>query len=163
VSCYEVAKDFAGPVATIVIALAAGYITWSYNKKQVMIAQDKLKFDLFEKRYEFFEASKQLLQVLFNQIGKESHLDVDGILKLRMKLDEGRFFFGPEVQTFFKELDEFANELIDELLAYGETQREHKSLRESTAKVGKLTNRLANYRRSLPQVFEKDLGFRQLT
>jgi hypothetical protein len=42
---YDILKDFAGPVATICVAAVAGFITWSFNRRQLIIAKDKLKFD----------------------------------------------------------------------------------------------------------------------
>ena len=63
---YEILKDFAGPVVTLIAASVAGTITFVLARIQARIAKsqrdialDKLKFDLFQKRYEIYEASKQ--------------------------------------------------------------------------------------------------------
>jgi hypothetical protein len=35
---YQVAKDFAGPTATIIASIAAGFITWTFASRQVKVA-----------------------------------------------------------------------------------------------------------------------------
>ena len=51
---YDVLKDFASPVITLITALIAGFITFTFNRNQAQLARsqrdialDKLKFDLF--------------------------------------------------------------------------------------------------------------------
>jgi hypothetical protein len=53
---YDVLKDFASPVITLITALIAGFITFTFNRNQAQLARsqrdialDKLKFDLFRK------------------------------------------------------------------------------------------------------------------
>jgi hypothetical protein len=65
---YQFFKDFAGPMVTLLAAGAAGFITYTFARIQARIAQsqrdialDKLKFDLFEKRYESIRQRKRFL------------------------------------------------------------------------------------------------------
>lgn len=56
---YQCVKDFAGPFATIVAAIAAVSVTWYFARQQTKIAQEqanvakqKLHHDIFERQYE---------------------------------------------------------------------------------------------------------------
>jgi hypothetical protein len=68
-STYDLLKDFAGPVAAIVGAFAASIVAFSLGQAQWRIAAsqrdialDKLKFDLFHRRYEVYQAAKGILE-----------------------------------------------------------------------------------------------------
>lgn len=65
---YQIFKDFAGPIATIIAALAAAgvttYFAWHQKniaKEQADIAREKLRHDLYERRYRVFDATRKLL------------------------------------------------------------------------------------------------------
>jgi len=58
-------------MVTLLAAGAAGFITYTFARIQARIAQsqrdialDKLKFDLFERRYEIYQATKVLLEYM---------------------------------------------------------------------------------------------------
>jgi hypothetical protein len=60
---YQLIKDFAGPVATIIAAFAAvsvtGYFAWQQRKiavEQARVAKEKLRYDLFDRRLEIFSS-----------------------------------------------------------------------------------------------------------
>jgi hypothetical protein len=61
VDCYSVARDFAGPFATVVAAATAVFVTWRLGSRQATIAQqqadlarEKLRHDLYNRRFEIF-------------------------------------------------------------------------------------------------------------
>ena len=69
---YQVFKDFAGPIATIIAAFAAVSVTWRFAwrqtqiaKEQADIAKQKLLHDVFERQYErryrIYRAARKLL------------------------------------------------------------------------------------------------------
>jgi hypothetical protein len=58
---YQIFKDFAGPVATIIAAFAAVRVTAYFAKEQADIAREKLCHDLYERRYRVFDATRKLL------------------------------------------------------------------------------------------------------
>jgi hypothetical protein len=65
-STYDILKDFAGPVAAIVGAFAASMVAWSLGRPQWRIAAsqrditlDKLKFDLFQRRYGVYQVARK--------------------------------------------------------------------------------------------------------
>jgi hypothetical protein len=58
---YQIFKDFAGPVATIIASLAAVSVTWHLAQRQTKIAEDqadlareKLRHELYNRRFEIF-------------------------------------------------------------------------------------------------------------
>jgi hypothetical protein len=66
---YELIKDFTSPVVTLSAAIVAGLITITFARIQANIAEsqrdialDRLKFDLFQRRYDIYEAAKQLIE-----------------------------------------------------------------------------------------------------
>jgi hypothetical protein len=68
---YAFFKDFAGPIATTVAAAVAAWINFYFNRMQVRItatqadiALEKLKLDLFDKRYVIYSAAKHLIEYL---------------------------------------------------------------------------------------------------
>jgi hypothetical protein len=78
------------------------------------------------------------------------------IKKLRLKLDEARFFFPPDTREFCEEIDGLAYTV---LVAFylSEKRPEHVQRREEA----KIT--LSKYHRDLAKRFERDLGLEQLT
>jgi type II secretory pathway pseudopilin PulG len=78
---YEILKDFAGPVATIIASITAAGITWYFASRQAQIAQqqadtakqqastafDQLRYNLFEKRYAIYNTARELISVVVNQ------------------------------------------------------------------------------------------------
>ena len=101
----KILETFASPVATIIAAGAAVWVAYKFGsiqagiareqaetaKVQKDIAYDRLKYDLFEKRYEVYDAAKRLIEAIF----AKTPIDVADpkIRELRLKLDEARFFF----------------------------------------------------------------------
>lgn len=53
---YEILKDFAGPVATIVAAVAAVRVTAHFAREQARLASEKLRYDLFDRRLSIFNS-----------------------------------------------------------------------------------------------------------
>jgi hypothetical protein len=161
---YDVLKDFAGPVATMTVAVVAGYITWSYNKKQVEIARERLKLDLYEKRYEFYKTTKQIIITLINRVS-EGKGQVQDLHDLKAKLTEAPFFFGPDVCDVMKQLVAFieplfiASELHAAQAAAGEPGPENPEI----TKIKALTViMLKSGIDDLPGKFAKEMSFKRL-
>lgn len=72
---YQALKDFAGPVATVIAAATAVFVTWRLGRKQrdiaerqaatacqqARLAEVRLQHDLFERRFAVFDAVRDLL------------------------------------------------------------------------------------------------------
>jgi hypothetical protein len=61
---YEILKDFAGPVATVIVAAFVGWITWSHNTTQTALARYNLRINLFERKYAIYVAARETLSYL---------------------------------------------------------------------------------------------------
>ncbi len=173
---------FAGPIATVIASAAATTIAWKFGstqaeiahsqactaeaqrliaRGQLEIAYDKLKHDLFQKRYEVYLAAKGVIEAIFNQ----SPINVaDPKLKeLRLKLDEARFFFPADTRSLCENIEKrvYAAMTADHAArGYSEDRVERMELRD---KQSKAEIELANIYPELAQKFERDLGFDQLT
>lgn len=79
---YQIFKDFAGPIATIIAAVAAvavtAYFAWHQKKiakEQANIAVEKLRHDLYDRRYRVFDAARNLLcEIAVHRIASEDDL-----------------------------------------------------------------------------------------
>ena len=118
---YSVAKDFAGPLATVLAAGTAVGVTYYFNKRQADvsaaqrdIALDKLKLDAFEKRYEIYSQARELLSYV-SQLHDFGKIDSGKIRDLRIKIDEARFFFGASLRAFLNDMDREAESLLENL------------------------------------------------
>ena len=70
------------------------------------IAYDRLKQDFFEMTYEIYNAAKKLIEAVYKE-APVNPADPE-IKKLRLKLDEARFFFPPDTREFCEEIDGLA-------------------------------------------------------
>ena len=171
ISWLTLVKDFAGPVATLLAAGVATLIAFLFGriqarvaKTQAAIALDKLKFDLFEKRYAVYMAAKQLIEYVIMQHDIDN-VDSAKVRALYIKIDEARFFFDADVRSFLKQITDASESL---LAAMGARQRlgnppndtEWKTFTEIlSASTTALNTRYAE----LPGKFEESLAFRQVT
>jgi hypothetical protein len=89
-------------IAPIVISCAALAISWFFSSTQKRMADAKLNFDVFGKRYEIYEATRSLIDRVKKQEHAGSH--PTELRALGLKLDEGCFFFDRSTQLFLKEV-----------------------------------------------------------
>jgi hypothetical protein len=167
---YVILKDFAGPVVTLIAASVAGAITFMFARIQVRLAKsqrdialDKLKFDLFQKRYEIYEATKALLEYV-PFVTEIEQCDATKVRSLYVKLDEARFYFPQGICAF-----------LDDIHAHCELFFSHLSMRDQVSvddaeRWGKAGELLASDQAmlraiyaSLPTIFSDSLAFKQLT
>jgi len=162
-------KDFAGPIATIVAALAAVIVTVIFGLRQAAtadaqkeIALDKLKQDVFERRYKVYATARLLLKEVLHQHDFEK-IDHNKILEFRMVLDEARFFFGPSIRKFLSEMDAAAESLLQALAAKWQNDaRQEPAWSQTMQQLGDATKKLSAIYTQLPEKFETSLRFDQL-
>ena len=170
---YSAAKDFASPVATVVAASAALLVTFYFNKRQAEISTaqrdislDKLKFDAFEKRYEVYSQAKDLMYFVLQQNDFEA-LDYEEFKKLRAKLQEARFFFGPTVRSFLGEIDQIAESIIESLagrfLMEGKGKYDGIEWAKTREQLEKDRTTLRSLYEEMPSRFESSLQLSLLT
>jgi hypothetical protein len=90
-------KDFAGPLATLFAALVAAIITAAFGYVQFVLARsrrdialDKLKFDLYEKRYQVYVITKTMLEYQLG-IRDAGELTPEKIEELVVSMNQARF------------------------------------------------------------------------
>jgi hypothetical protein len=163
----ENARAFVGPVATVIASIVAAVFAtaqWCVAKAQKDIAYDKLKLELFEKRYAIYEAAKELIEYILQGKGGRVE-DVAFMRKHYITLDEARFFFDPEIQTLLTNVHE---ECEGYLVTVAERDMlnpevDPKAWREMGEKVANQRAKLREMAESLPKYFENALAFKQAT
>jgi hypothetical protein len=173
-SWYDLFHDFAGPVATIIAATAAFYLTWRFGSQQVTIAAqqaviaktqantalDRLRYDLFEKRYHIYDTAKQLMRISINDSGKKEFSAHD-VIPLYLILDEAAFFFPANTCAF---LDSMRTDCQKLIVANADKQNPNYTYSQvENDEIQSITRRLVNTLASMPKHFETDLKFSQLT
>jgi hypothetical protein len=118
---YQFFKDFAGPIATIIAALTALRVTWYFSSRQQKIAQEqadiareKLRHDLYDRRYRVFDAARRLLaQITSQRIASDEDLR-------RFVIDTGDavFLFDDDTDAYLKDIRSRAQNLqsLDHLM-----------------------------------------------
>lgn len=149
---YYFFKDFAGPLATVIASVIAGvfiYRQWKTAEKQAETALDQLRYNLFEKRFAIYEDVRQLLNSL--RYGP----DCDGfkVGKHFTVMDKAIFFFSPETCAWLQSLQDDCVKFLE--------ARESKST--NPTEYERSSRHLSEQYRRMPERFQKELGFRQLT
>ena len=107
---YEAFRDFAGPIATIIAATAAAFVTYRLGTNQVSIAreqarfakansrlaQQKLVLDLFDKRWTITTELRETVAEVLTQ----GHVGEHAWRKFHLAGERAAFLFGPEVTTY---------------------------------------------------------------
>jgi hypothetical protein len=162
---YEILKDFAGPVATIIASATAARITFYFASRQAQIAQqqaetamqqantsfDQLRLNLFEKRYAIYNTARELIALVVN----ESTVQGSEVVPLHAALNEAEFFFCPEICDWLRTLREQCNNLL--------ILRSTQHLPGAPAsKIAALSTHLVDLLTEMPRRFENELGFRHV-
>jgi type II secretory pathway pseudopilin PulG len=163
---YEILKDFAGPVATIIASITAAFITWRFASWQARIAQqqaetakqqantafDQLRYNLFEKRFAIYNIARELVALVIN----ESNVQGSDVVPLHAKLNEAEFFFPKDICDWLRKLREDCNNLL--------ILRSTVHLPNAPAsEIATRSTRLVDTLIEMPHRFEKELGFRHVT
>jgi hypothetical protein len=103
-----------GPEATIVASLVAALFAAAQvcvARALKNIAYDKLKLALFEKYYAIYSAAKKLIEGIRGGRGSRIE-DANFFLQHYITLDEARFFFDCEMQSFLRNIMEVCEAYI---------------------------------------------------
>lgn len=166
---YGFLRDFAGPVATVLAALGAFYLGWRFGtlqakatKAQADIALDKLKFDLFEKRYEIYSAAKTLIEKVIH-VRSLDKCDPDEIRSLHVKIDESRFFFPPDIQMHLRHILSATEKILTLVGARHVLKLEGAEWASTADEIGRVALELQGIYAGLPKKFEGTLAFQLVT
>jgi hypothetical protein len=112
---YQILHDFSGPVTTFLAAVAAVCVTWRLGKGQLQIGKQqstaarqqaelaavRLRHDLFDRRFELFEAARTfLIQDVYPQMNPTS----DAIFIFARKTATAAFLVDPPLREYLEEL-----------------------------------------------------------
>lgn len=169
----ENARVFAGLFATVIASGVAAYFARAQMrvaKSQRNIARDKLKFDLFEKRYEIYKYVMDAA-LHFAYISENDKLDTTIMRNFLHATSEAEFFFDDAIVSHIKEL---MVELENIIRMY----RDHAKLRDRVddavdnfakkrldleASIITTRERVMKMAKSTPEYFIPALQFQQLT
>jgi hypothetical protein len=165
---YQILKDFAGPVATIIASVTAAFITWRFASWQARIAQqqadtakrqantsfDKLRFNLFDKRFAIYNTARELLASVINN----TNLQPSDVIALHAKLNEAEFFFSSEICEWLRTLRKDCSDLL--ILRSGQHLPNAHTRAEE---IARRSNNLFDTLVDIPRRFEGELGFRHVT
>jgi hypothetical protein len=119
IAMYDVFKDFAGPIATIIAALAAvgvtAYFAWHQKRiaeAQASISKEKLRHDLFERRWAVFDSIFDFYEAMISWKGTPEQIAAR--TRFFRAYQNSHFLFSPEsgVERLLKELNDGANKVI---------------------------------------------------
>jgi hypothetical protein len=166
---HEILKDFAGPVATIVAAIAAACIAYIFGARQSAIAKtqadialDKLKYDLWKERYEIYSAAKMLVEYIA-YVRDPNKIDTDKVRSLCVKIDEARFYFPDVVHEFLKEIVTLSEQFVRTMVQRDILRKDDQQWTAMSDKLGSESMRLVAMYETLPEKFEEALAFKKLT
>jgi hypothetical protein len=152
-----------GPVATIVASFVAALFAGAQvcvARTQRDIAYEKLKLDLFEKRYAIYSATKELIEYVLGGRGSRAE-DVTFVRKRYTALEEARFFFEPEIRAFLRKVRaECENHF--ETIAKKDTMNPEdnpEAWRHMAKQVAEQRRKLSATYSELQQQFENAIGF----
>jgi hypothetical protein len=117
-SWYDVVHDFAAPLATVIAAGTAVFVTWRLGKSQVTIARqqahiaaqqaetalDRLRYDIFERRYAIYLAAQRIIELSI--LDNRSPSEAGELHKLYTTIGEAHFFFPQGLCDFLTQLGE---------------------------------------------------------
>jgi hypothetical protein len=182
VDCWDL-KAFLGPMATVLAAAAAVFVTWRIGREQVRIAQgqaetaraqreiaesqrdiafDKLKYDLFQKRYEIYTAAKGIMERV-TRTGTQRPIDDYELLSMRVKLDEGRFFFPAKQMALYETIEQLTTQHeVARLVWMRYNDDDDIRLRQGDVMADAI-DRLSEIYRQFPALMQEEMEFSQLT
>ncbi len=133
-----------------------GIITWVHNTRQTEIATEKLKIDLFERRYAVYVAARELLAYLCGT--DQTAIDMRRTEKWLRTIREAPSFFGEEASSFFEHVFGMAANMAGKLEALGSDEFDQNRMREL---IRQLQLTVSTELLKMPEKFRRELGFKQ--
>lgn len=156
---YSLFKDFASPIAVIFASCVAAFFAyrqWKTAESQAKTSLDKLRFDLFDKRYAIYDHVKQLLKLLINDTRKPD-FDQFAVTQHLVVIDEAVFFFTQETCDWLESVKADCQRYREMEASSRELAADYKP-RDSA----NLQLRLSGYFQEMPKRFETEFRFHQL-
>jgi hypothetical protein len=155
------AKDFAGPLATVVAAGAAVWVTAHFSsqqaetaRRQAKTAKDQLRLNLFDKRYAVYKDIERHLGILLMPPDEPEAKLSAGLLFVAF--GEAEFFFSPATCEWLKTVK-------DDCQAFVEAADARREGRGDSRQYLDREHELDRHFREMPKRFHDDLSFSQPT
>ena len=91
------------PIGMFVVGLTVAYVArqqWLIARQQAEVARNKLRLDLFDRRYRVFEAARTFLLA----IASETPFDNSHVFAFDAGISDREFLFGSDVVDYLKEI-----------------------------------------------------------
>jgi hypothetical protein len=172
----------AGPIATICAASAAVFVTHRLGTRQLAIAQaqtaiadeqrkiaiaqrdvayDRLKYDLFQKRYELNDMLRKLFECLGRCTDPANDTDIS-MMRFRIRT-EPRYFFPKDVADKFREFESVVQQYLRAQMTRDQYGEQEKERRDEAAKMGQAVLQLLDMLENIHRMMGDELVFSQLT
>lgn len=169
-STYALIKDFAAPVAVMIGSGVAGTIAYIFGKAQKQIAGsqrdiafDKLKFDLFERRYAIYSSLRNLIEHVVHANDLKD-IDPRQIDAADTGIGEALFFFPENIHKLITEIRARITMFVVHLKRREDTNIDDSDAwKEIADQLTEDTLTLLQHHTELPEKFASSLRFEQLT
>jgi hypothetical protein len=158
-----------GPLATIFAAIIAVLVTgtlglaqWRIARAQKDIAYDKLKLDLFDKRYAIYQAAQSLSRALMPSYKRIPYEDFGA---LQYTLQEAEFLFPPDVVELTTQIHSLSFDWEQNAEALSNVDNPvSQELRDAMLRrQQEIPKEMSKLRLRVEGVFRPELAFKQLT
>jgi CYTH domain-containing protein len=96
-------KDLVLPIATFSLSVAVGIVAW----QQWRVARNKLRLDLFDRRYKVYNATRAFLSLVLDNAVTEEKL-----AEFNLATSDAEFLFGDDVVQFLTQIRQRATNLL---------------------------------------------------
>jgi hypothetical protein len=169
-----------GAIATIIAATVAAGITFYFGRVQANIgkqqattaslqagianqqaqtALDRLRYDLFDKRYAIYLATKDLLRYVVNNAAS-GEIEAATVVSFFLTIDEAPFFFPPDFCQFLGDIQDECRKVAEISSA---RNPDNPDWVIQSCDLSRPETNLANLLQGLPSHFARVLTFQQLT
>ncbi|GHA69118.1 hypothetical protein GCM10009007_07430 [Formosimonas limnophila] len=147
-------------VAALIVGLTVAAIAYRQWKTE----QNKLKLDLFDRRYRIYEVTRELLKLIDLKMNSMEHLYV-----FWSNTSGAEFLFDSDIESYLKEVEDKALKLIEINDELADDERQNYYLTDEQRRQGRLKRRDLRswsrdqlYKGNLAQQFKPYLAFSKL-
>jgi len=145
-------------IAQIIIAAAVAYVAWQnykINKDTFYVNKDKIRLDLFDRRYIVFEAFKNFFLAFIGPAKIESK-NLSEFINLTSSAD---FLFGEEIVKYREEVINNSRKLKQIHYRFDRSELNETDRKKFAEEAEKLEEWLAHQNANLGKIFKKYLNF----
>jgi hypothetical protein len=103
-------REIIAPCSTLALSLAALAMAWSFSTTQGRLAEARLNFDAFDKRFQIYEAARALIDRVKRHEDAEAR--TNELRAFGMRIEQARFFLDPATQDFLREISVVSSRIL---------------------------------------------------